>query len=650
MRHQHPAHPFSRRRLAVLAAGSLVVAGPVGLAAARPAAALTVQPDGPEIGPGANSETVPAGVCALTVTLVGGRGGFGYDDHEGDPTTLGSQVRSLQDEELDDGDGGYGGYVSGTVAVTPGEQYFVYVGSEGEDADANGLTAGAGGALDGGSGGTTENSGAGGGGSSYLELGGSARSVLVAGGGGGGAGSGENDTDLQGGDGGDGGPSGQTGASPEPTSPTVPSGGGAGATVSGPGAGGVGIAEGEGDSPGQAGVGAQGGAGGQGNGAGGGGGGGGGYFGGGGGNLSWFGGGGGGGGANFVGPGVAAVSNGDAADTGYQSETDEGGGSVTYEAAGGADCADDIGVAVTGPDSGPVGSPLTDTVTASDGLAPYSFALASGSLPPGLALTDVSGTEEITGTPTTPGSYPFTVQATDSDGLIGTATDTLTISAATAPPTSVRRLGYREVAADGGVFDFGDDGFYGSVEQYPAIRNSVRNVVGITATATDHGYWLGAADGTIYPFGDAVSYGSLPALGVKADDVSGIASTPDGGGYWLVGADGGVFAFGDARFDGSLGGRVLSAPITGIAATPDGGGYWLVGADGGVFTYGDASFEGSAAGQALASPVVGVAPTSSGKGYWLAQADGGALYFGDATFEGTEAGQTLVAPEVSAGE
>jgi hypothetical protein len=47
--------------------------------------------------------------------------------------------------------------------------------------------------------------------------------------------------------------------------------------------------------------------------------------------------------------------------------------------------------------------------------------------------------------------------------------------------------------------------------------------------------------------------------------VVGMAAAPDGGGYWLVGSDGGVFSFGDATFGGSMGGKVLSAPVTGIA-------------------------------------------------------------------------------------
>jgi hypothetical protein len=85
-----------------------------------------------------------------------------------------------------------------------------------------------------------------------------------------------------------------------------------------------------------------------------------------------------------------------------------------------------------------------------------------------------------------------------------------------------------------------------------------------------------------------------------------MAPSADGGGYWLVAADGGVFAFGDARFSGSMGGRVLNAPMVGIAANPAGSGYWTVAADGGVFAFGDAPYLGSAQGQISDTSVVGI--------------------------------------------
>jgi len=54
-------------------------------------------------------------------------------------------------------------------------------------------------------------------------------------------------------------------------------------------------------------------------------------------------------------------------------------------------------------------------MTVTGGVAPYTFAISSGSLPPGLTLNPTNGA--ITGTPTAPGT--FTVQVTDAAGNIG---------------------------------------------------------------------------------------------------------------------------------------------------------------------------------------------------------------------------------------
>src|SRR3546814_8877047 len=64
------------------------------------------------------------------------------------------------------------------------------------------------------------------------------------------------------------------------------------------------------------------------------------------------------------------------------------------------------------------------------------------------------------------------------------------------------------------------------------------------------GYWLVAADGGIFTFGDARFHGSTGAMKLN-QPIVGMAPTPPGSGYWLVAADGGIFTFGDARFHGS---------------------------------------------------------------------------------------------------
>ena len=204
--------------------------------------------------------------------------------------------------------------------------------------------------------------------------------------------------------------------------------------------------------------------------------------------------------------------------------------------------------------------------------------------------------------------------------------------------------GYWEVASDGGLFSFGDAVFYGSMGGHPLNEP----IVGIATTPDRQGYWEVARDGGIFSFGDAVFYGSMGGHPLN-QPIVGIAGTSDGHGYWEVASDGGIFAFGDAAFYGSMGGHLLNEPIVGIAATPDGKGYWLVAADGGIFAYGDATFHGSAGGTHLNQPIVGIAATPDGDGYWLVAADGGLFAYGDATFYGSTGGTPLNRPVVGIG-
>ena len=201
--------------------------------------------------------------------------------------------------------------------------------------------------------------------------------------------------------------------------------------------------------------------------------------------------------------------------------------------------------------------------------------------------------------------------------------------------------GYWMVASDGGIFNYGDAGFFGS-HGGSALNQPV---VGMAATPDGGGYWLVASDGGIFSYGDAAFYGSTGGMHLNRP-VVGMAATPDGGGYWLVASDGGIFSYGDAAFYGSTGGMHLNRPVVGMAATPDGGGYWLVASDGGIFSYGDAAFYGSTGGMHLNRPVVGMAATPDGGGYWLVASDGGIFSYGDAAFYGSTGGMHLNRPVV----
>jgi hypothetical protein len=74
----------------------------------------------------------------------------------------------------------------------------------------------------------------------------------------------------------------------------------------------------------------------------------------------------------------------------------------------------------------------------SGGAAPYTWSVASGSLPPGLALTSpyaASGDNDsqLSGTPTTAGTYPFVMKVSDYDGQQATQQFSLTV----APPLQI---------------------------------------------------------------------------------------------------------------------------------------------------------------------------------------------------------------------
>ena len=241
--------------------------------------------------------------------------------------------------------------------------------------------------------------------------------------------------------------------------------------------------------------------------------------------------------------------------------------------------------------------------------------------------TDASCTIPVQFTPPSVGVYTATLVV---NGPNGAQDVTL---------RGVSSHGYHLVASDGGVFSFGDAGFYGSTG---GVRLS-RPVVAMAGTPDGGGYWLVAADGGVFAYGDAGFYGSMGGKPLNAPIV-GLAPTPSGKGYWEVASDGGVFGFGDAAFHGSRGGQPLNRPIVGMASSPTGQGYWLVASDGGVFDYGDASFHGSAGSLPLDKPVVGMTPTSDGGGYWLVASDGGVFDYGDAGFFGSMGGQPLNRP------
>ena len=95
-------------------------------------------------------------------------------------------------------------------------------------------------------------------------------------------------------------------------------------------------------------------------------------------------------------------------------------------------------------------------------------------------------------------------------------------------------------------------------------------VVSMAVTPDGGGYWLVAADGGIFAYGDAAFYGSTGGTHLN-QPVVGMARRPR---WRLLAGRGGRrhLRLRRRRVHGSTGGTHLNQPVVGMAATADGGG------------------------------------------------------------------------------
>jgi len=147
-------------------------------------------------------------------------------------------------------------------------------------------------------------------------------------------------------------------------------------------------------------------------------------------------------------------------------------------------------VTTTSLPSGTVGTAYSATLSASGGTPPYTWSVSAGSVPPGLSLLQ-SGT--ISGTPTTSGTFSFTVKVTDSTGTSATADLSITIapSSVTPPPPTTESF---SAMLSGGSANVG------ATLEASGISASAKGTFSSTSTSGTFDVTVEPSDIMIHPF------------------------------------------------------------------------------------------------------------------------------------------------------
>jgi uncharacterized protein YhjY with autotransporter beta-barrel domain len=137
---------------------------------------------------------------------------------------------------------------------------------------------------------------------------------------------------------------------------------------------------------------------------------------------------------------------------------------------------------------GAVGTAYSQSLSSSGGIAPYTYAIVSGALPPGIAFSSAG---VFSGTPVTAGSYTVVVRSTDDAGYNATQSYSIVIAEAvpvavddSATTPSQQPVTIPVTANDGGVIT--------SITVASAPAHGTATVSGVTVVYTPTGTFFGA--------------------------------------------------------------------------------------------------------------------------------------------------------------
>lgn len=209
------------------------------------------------------------------------------------------------------------------------------------------------------------------------------------------------------------------------------------------------------------------------------------------------------------------------------------------------------------------GVAYTQTITASGGTAPYSYSKSGGTLPPGLILSSGGA---LSGTPTTTGTYSFTVSASDSGSCVAAMSYTITVACpaitvspstlayATVGSTYLQATAFSASSAGSGTFTWSA----GSIPTGMSFDSSGRKFTGVPTTAGLFNATVTATDANSCPGSVTIPFRVCPVISISP---STLANGAVGTAYsQTLTASGGTASYSWAVTSGSLPtGMTLSA-------------------------------------------------------------------------------------------
>ena len=234
-------------------------------------------------------------------------------------------------------------------------------------------------------------------------------------------------------------------------------------------------------------------------------------------------------------------------------------------------------ITTTSLNSGTVGTAYSASVSATGGTTPYTWSTTTGALPGGLTLNASTGA--ITGTPTTAGTFDFTVEVTDSEATPATAQKALsiTISPATLAITTTSLTGgtvgtaySASVSATGGTTPYTWSTTTGALPGGLTLNASTGAITGTPTTAGTFDFTVEVTDSETTPATaqKALSITISPAtLAITTTSLTG--GTVGTAYSATVSATGGTTPYTWSTTTGALpGGLTLNASTGAITGTP----------------------------------------------------------------------------------